>query len=79
MLAVRAFSVLSCSMAGLGFPPSVYDQNGNECMNSVLQRKTHHWKEAVVSAPKCAHDMHNYEATANRRGIGSLGNRRVEN
>lgn len=26
------------SMAGLGFPPGVYDQNGNECMNSVLQR-----------------------------------------
>ena len=25
------------SMAGLGWPPGVYDQNGNECMNSVLQ------------------------------------------
>ena len=27
------------SMAGLGFPPGVYDENGNECMNSVLQRE----------------------------------------
>ena len=25
-------------MAGFGSPPGVYDQNGNECMNSVLQR-----------------------------------------
>ena len=24
------------SMTGLGFPPGVYDQNGKECMNSVL-------------------------------------------
>ena len=27
------------SMAGLSFPHSVYDQNANECMNSVLQRE----------------------------------------
>ena len=27
------------SMSGLGFPPGVYDQNGNECMNSALQRE----------------------------------------
>ena len=27
------------SMAGLGFSPGVYDENGNECMNSVLQRE----------------------------------------
>lgn len=26
------------SMAGLGFPPEVYNQNANECMNSVLKR-----------------------------------------
>ena len=25
------------SMAGLGFPPDVYNQNANECMNSVLK------------------------------------------
>ena len=28
------------SMAGLGFPPEVYNKNGNECMNSVLKRDT---------------------------------------
>ena len=28
------------SMAGLGFPPEVYNQNANECMNSVLKRDT---------------------------------------
>ena len=27
------------SMAGLGWPSGVYDQNRNECMNSVLQRE----------------------------------------
>lgn len=27
------------SMVGLGWPPTVYDQNANECMNSVLQRE----------------------------------------
>ena len=27
------------SVAGLGWPSGVYDQNGNECMNSVLQRE----------------------------------------
>ena len=27
------------SMAGLGFPPGVYDENENECMNSILQRE----------------------------------------
>ena len=30
---------ISRSMSGLGFQPGVYDQNGNECMNSVLQRE----------------------------------------
>lgn len=28
------------SMAGLGFPPEVYNQNANECMNSVLKQDT---------------------------------------
>lgn len=27
------------SMASLGWPLDVYDQNGNECMNSVLQEE----------------------------------------
>ena len=27
-----------CSVAGLGFSPCVYNQNGNECMKSVLQK-----------------------------------------
>ena len=27
-----------CSVAGLGFSPCVYNQNGNEYMNSVLQK-----------------------------------------
>ena len=26
------------AMVGLGWPPTVYTQNANECMNSVLQR-----------------------------------------
>lgn len=42
------------SMAGLGFPPGVYDQNGNECMNSVLQKeKDKTGKEAIISAAMC--------------------------
>ena len=27
------------SMCGLGYPPDVYDQNANECINSVLRRQ----------------------------------------
>ncbi len=27
------------TMAGLGWPPNVYDQNANKCMNSVLRRE----------------------------------------
>jgi hypothetical protein len=27
------------TMAGLGWPPNVYDQNANECINSVLRRE----------------------------------------
>ena len=26
------------SMAGLGFPPKPYTQNGNECINSIIKR-----------------------------------------
>ena len=41
------------SMAGLGFPPSVYDQNGNECMNSVLQREKAKSGKKRLSLPAC--------------------------
>lgn len=40
------------SMAGLGWPPSVYDQNGNECMNSVLQREKQHTGKKKLSIPE---------------------------
>ena len=40
------------SMAGLGWPPSVYDQNGNECMNSVLQREKQHTGKKNLSIPE---------------------------
>ena len=42
------------SMAGLGFPPSVYDQNANEYMNSVLQRKKDNRGKERLSLPQCA-------------------------
>ena len=41
------------SMAGLGFPPSVYDQNGNECVNSVLQREKSTTGKKQLSLPRC--------------------------
>lgn len=41
-------------MAGLGFPPSVYDQNGKECMNSVLQREKDNTGNKRLSLPRCA-------------------------
>ncbi|PFX15807.1 hypothetical protein AWC38_SpisGene19955 [Stylophora pistillata] len=41
------------SMAGLGFPPGVYDQNGNECMNSVLQREKARSGKKRLSLPAC--------------------------
>ena len=31
------------SMAGLGYPPQLYNQNANECMNSVIKRELK-WK-----------------------------------
>ena len=40
------------SMAGLGWPPSVYDQNGNECMNSVLQREKQLTRKRKLSIPE---------------------------
>ena len=42
------------SMAGLGFPPGVYDQNGNECMNSVLQKEKDNTGKKRLSLPQCA-------------------------
>ena len=41
------------SMSGLGFPPGVYDQNGNECMNSVLQREKASTGKKRLSLPGC--------------------------
>ena len=41
-------------MAGLGFPPCVYDQNGNECMNSILQREKDNTGKKRLSLPQCA-------------------------
>lgn len=43
-----------CSMAGLGFPPSVYDQNANEYKNSVLQREKDNTGKKRLSLPQCA-------------------------
>jgi len=41
------------SMSGLGFPPGVYDQNGNECMNSVSQREKAVTGKKRLSLPGC--------------------------
>lgn len=66
------------SMAGLGFPPGVYDQNGNECMNSVLQREKDNTGKKRLSLPQCARLL---RTTVNRQrteeqlaliGIGDL-------
>lgn len=43
-----------CSMAGLSFPPSVYDQNANEYKNSVLQREKDNTGKKRLSLPQCA-------------------------
>ena len=40
------------SMAGLGWSPGVYDQNGNECMNSVLQREKQLTGKRKLSIPE---------------------------
>ena len=40
------------SMAGLGWPPTVYDQNANECMNSVLQREKQLTDKKKLSIPE---------------------------
>lgn len=42
------------SMAGLGFPPSAYDQKTKECMNSVLQREKDNTGTKRLSLPQCA-------------------------
>ena len=66
------------SMAGLGFPPGVYDQNGNECMNSVLQKEKDNTGKKRLSLPQCARLI---QTTVNRQrteeqlaliGIGDL-------
>lgn len=41
------------SMSSLGFRPCVYDQNGNECMNSVLQREKTATGKKRQSLPGC--------------------------
>jgi len=41
------------SMSGLGFPPGVYNQNGNECMNSVSQREKAVTGKKQLSLPGC--------------------------
>ena len=46
------------SMAGLGWPPTVYDQNGNECMNSVLQREKKLTGKRKLSIPEFARLLH---------------------
>ena len=46
------------SMSGLGFPPSVYDQNGNECMNSVLQREKAATGKKRLTLPRCVRLIH---------------------
>ena len=66
------------SMAGLGFPPEVYDQNGNECMNSVLRREKERTGQKKLSLPQCVRLI---RTTVNRQrteeelaiiGIGEL-------
>ena len=42
------------SMAGLGWPPGIYDQNGNECINSVLQREKQLAGKRKLSIPEFA-------------------------
>ncbi|KAM7438561.1 hypothetical protein ABFA07_011941 [Porites harrisoni] len=43
------------SMAGLGFPPSAYDNAyAKECMNSVLQREKDNTGKKRLSLPQCA-------------------------
>ena len=43
------------SMAGLGFPPEVYNQNANECMNSVLKRDTPRDKKRMTICEFTSH------------------------
>ncbi|CAB3997479.1 Hypothetical predicted protein [Paramuricea clavata] len=48
------------SRAGLGYPPQVYTQNGNECMNSVIKRSSQNKKMDIV------------DCVENLRGRGEL-------
>ena len=42
------------AMSGLGWPPAVYDQNPNECMNSVLKREKEASGKKELSIPEFA-------------------------
>ena len=66
------------SMAGLGWPPTVYDQNAYECMNSVLQREKQLTDKKKLSIPEFVRIL---RTTVNRQrteedlaflGIGEL-------
>ena len=66
------------STAGLGFPPGVYDQNGNECMNSVLQKEKDKTGKKRLSLPQCVRlirttvNMQRTEEQLALIGIGDL-------
>ena len=42
------------AMSGLGWPPAVYDQNPNECMNSVLKREKEAYGKKDLTIPEFA-------------------------
>lgn len=42
------------AMSGLGWPPAVYDQDPNECMNSVLQREKQRAGKKDLTIPEFA-------------------------
>ena len=42
------------AMSGLGWPPAVYDQNPNECMNSILKREKEATGKKDLSIPEFA-------------------------
>ena len=52
------------SMAGLGWPPTVYDQNANECMNSSAREATN-GQEETVHPGICAHSAYNGQLPKN--------------
>jgi len=40
------------SLAGLGWPPGIYDQNGNKCMHSVMQQEKQLTRKRKLSIPE---------------------------